>query len=132
MNCMKKKSVAIIGTNGIPAKYGGYETLTEFLVENLSDQYDFTVYCSKTQKAGQNLKEYKGAKLVYLPLKANGWQSVLYDGSTLIMSLFKHNTLLVLGAPAGFFFFLNSGRTILSNSGLDKRVTTLTSFSQGR
>ena len=29
------KKVALIGTNGIPAKYGGFETLTEFLVKYL-------------------------------------------------------------------------------------------------
>ena len=28
------KTVAIIGTNGLPAKYGGFETLTNYLVEN--------------------------------------------------------------------------------------------------
>jgi len=32
----EKKRVAIIGTNGIPARYGGFETLSEFLVENLN------------------------------------------------------------------------------------------------
>lgn len=49
---MKKNRIAIIGTVGIPAKYGGFETLTEQLVSNLSDEFDFTVYCSKrnTQK----------------------------------------------------------------------------------
>jgi glycosyltransferase involved in cell wall biosynthesis len=103
----KKKSVAIIGTNGIPASYGGYETLTEFLVENLSDQFDFTVYCSKEQKKKYNYKTYKGAKLKYLPFKANGAQSVFYDSLSILISLFKHKTLLVLGAPGGFMFFLN-------------------------
>ena len=41
------KKVAIIGTVGIPAKYGGFETLADNLVKNLSDEYQFTVYCSK-------------------------------------------------------------------------------------
>lgn len=41
-----KTKVAIIGTVGLPAKYGGFETLTAHLVEELADTYDFTVYCS--------------------------------------------------------------------------------------
>lgn len=32
-----KTKVAIIGTVGLPARYGGFETLTEHLVEELSD-----------------------------------------------------------------------------------------------
>ena len=37
--------VAIIGTVGVPANYGGFETLAEHLVKNLDFKYDFTVYC---------------------------------------------------------------------------------------
>ena len=43
---MKKKKVAIVGTNGIPAKYGGFETLAENLVSELSNEFNFIVYCS--------------------------------------------------------------------------------------
>ncbi len=47
LNAMtKKQNIAIIGTVGLPANYGGFETLAEHLVENLSDEYNMTVYCS--------------------------------------------------------------------------------------
>lgn len=124
INYMKKKKVAIIGTNGIPANYGGYETLSEFLVENLNERFDFTVFCSKNQKRKENgIKHFKGARLKYLPLKANGYQSIVYDLISIIYSLFKHDTLLVLGAPAGFFFFLNiffKKRMILNHGGFNE------------
>ena len=32
---MQKKKLSIIGTVGIPAKYGGFETLTEYLTKDL-------------------------------------------------------------------------------------------------
>ena len=70
-----KKKVGIIGTNGLPAKYGGFETLTNYLVRDLSNDFELTVYCSKLNKNKQ-LKEFKGAKLVHLPLSANGMQGV--------------------------------------------------------
>ena len=35
---MKDNSFAIIGTHGIPAKYGGFETLTEHLTKDLGDK----------------------------------------------------------------------------------------------
>ena len=43
---MKKLRVAVIGTTGLPARYGGFETLAEHLVSELSSQFEMTVYCS--------------------------------------------------------------------------------------
>ena len=41
------KKIAIIGTVGIPAKYGGFETLVENLTKYLNKDYEFNVYCSQ-------------------------------------------------------------------------------------
>ena len=39
--------VAIIGTVGVPANYGGFETLVEQLIEyNHSEDLQYAVYCS--------------------------------------------------------------------------------------
>ena len=38
--------VAIVGTVGLPSRYGGFETLAQYLVEYLGDEFEFTVYCS--------------------------------------------------------------------------------------
>ena len=46
----KKLKVSIVGTNGVPAAYGGFETLADNLVQQLGKELDFTVYCSKSQK----------------------------------------------------------------------------------
>lgn len=40
---------------------------------------------------------YKGAKVVYIPLKANGIQSILYDIVSICHAIFKADVLLVLG-----------------------------------
>ena len=97
---IEKKRVAIIGTNGIPSNYGGYETLVEYLTKYLSKKFDFIVYCSKDQPT--RIKEHNGAKLVYFPLKANGWQSIIYDIITLMHASFKTDTIFYLGLGAGF------------------------------
>ena len=39
------KKVAIIGTVGLPANYGGFETLTSHLIDELGGKFNFTVYC---------------------------------------------------------------------------------------
>lgn len=92
---MKNKKVAIIGTVGIPAKYGGFETLVENLTYNLAGDFDMTVYCS-SKVYDNKLKTYNNAKLEYLNINANGVHSIVYD----IVSLFKaknSDVLLILG-----------------------------------
>ena len=90
------KKVAIIGTVGIPSKYGGFETLTEYLTKNLSPIYDITVYCS-LKNYDTKLDEHNGAKLRYINLKANGIQSIPYDIISIFKSLKKSDILLILG-----------------------------------
>jgi glycosyltransferase involved in cell wall biosynthesis len=117
----KKKKVAIIGTNGIPARYGGFETLAENLTLHLNSKYDFTVYCSKKQKTG--LKEHNNSKLVPLPLNANGWQSILFDFLSMLHAWHTANIILVLGPTAGLFFFLNKifkKKIIVNHGGLNE------------
>lgn len=100
-----KKKVVLIGTNGLPANYGGMETLAEYLARDLNMDYDMYCYCSKTPKEKQ-IKEHNGAKLIYVPLKANGIQSILYDGITILQSLCKYDVLVVLGCscPPALWF----------------------------
>ncbi len=97
---MANNTVAIVGTVGVPSNYGGFETLVENLLDGSSD---FIVYCSG-QAYPMRLKHYKGAKLVYLPLRANGVQSILYDSVSILHAVYKgvDNVLIlgVSGAPA--------------------------------
>ncbi len=101
MTYNKRKKVVLIGTNGLPANYGGMETLAEYLARDLSKEYDLYCYCSKTPKEKQ-IKEYQGTKLIYIPLKANGLQSIFYDGLTILRSLCIHDVLVVLGCSCAF------------------------------
>ena len=88
--------VAIIGSQGIPARYGGFEVLAENLVKHLGNQYEFTVYCSG-KSYPEKLSSYLGAKLKYIPLEANGPQSIPYDVWSMVHALRRSDILLVLG-----------------------------------
>lgn len=59
--------IALLGSRGIPARYGGYETLMEELAPRLVARgFEVTVFCrSHTTPAG--LREHLGARLVVLP-----------------------------------------------------------------
>jgi glycosyltransferase involved in cell wall biosynthesis len=100
---MTKKKVAIIGIVGVPAKYGGFETLADYLIKNINSKFEFTVYCSKNNYETRPTV-YNGAKLVYLPLNANGISSIFYDVISILHSLFYADTLLVLGVSGAFIF----------------------------
>jgi len=117
INIMKNKKIAIIGTVGLPANYGGFETLAEHLVEHLGEQFDISVYCSaKKYPKESRLKTYKGARLIYLPLEANGIQSIFYDCLSILHALFYADTLLILGVSGGFmipFVRIFTGKSIV-------------------
>jgi glycosyltransferase involved in cell wall biosynthesis len=60
-------SVALIGSRGIPARYGGYETLMEELaVRLLARGFRVTVYC-RSHSTPRGLRSWRGARLVVLP-----------------------------------------------------------------
>lgn len=90
------KKIAIIGIVGIPARYGGFESFTEQLVQRLCNRFDITVYCQKSAFEVHPCK-IGNVNLKYLPLKANGQQSILYDMWSILDALRYADTLLILG-----------------------------------
>ena len=119
-----KKKIAIIGTVGLPAKYGGFETLANHLVLNLSNEFEFTVYCSKKKYAPEErVATYKGAKLEYINLEANGVQSIIYDSISILKSLKNHDVLLILGVAGAwmlpFIKWFTNKKIIISIDGIE-------------
>jgi glycosyltransferase involved in cell wall biosynthesis len=120
---IKKKKVAIIGTNGIPARYGGFETLAEYLTKKLNKDFNFIVYCSSIYKKKDRLSKYNNSTLKYLPLKANGIQSLLYDIVCTFHAWFTADVIVVLGPAAGFILPLNyffNKKIIVNHGGLNE------------
>lgn len=117
------KKIAIIGTQGVPAKYGGFETLVENLIgENCPADVEYTVFCSGVDMP-EHLSTYKGAILKYVPLKANGIQSVPYDIVSMCRSLRGYDAILVLGVSGCIFLpifrLLTSKKLIVNIDGLE-------------
>lgn len=98
---MTARSLAILGTVGLPARYGGFETLAEQLVQAAAERGSagaITVWCSAPQSAAIRPDQVAGASLRYLPLKANGAQSMPYDALSLWQAARSgHKAALVLG-----------------------------------
>lgn len=96
------RKVGIIGTNGLPGRYGGWDQLLNHLTINLRDQYSFVVYTS-SYNPESHLKEVNGAKLKVIKLKANGVQSIPYDIISMIHAVFHYDILLILGTSGCIF-----------------------------
>ncbi|SFE81582.1 DUF1972 domain-containing protein [Thermophagus xiamenensis] len=96
---LNRKKLHIIGTHGVPAKYGGFETLADFLCQNLSEKYEITVYCN-AKKYSERKKEYYGAKLKYLNIDASGFSGLFYDFITFCRALVSSDIILYL-SPVG-------------------------------
>src|SRR5256712_8749073 len=59
--------IAILGTRGIPANYGGFETFAEHLSTRLAARgHDVTVYCRAHYTSPREL-EFQGVRLIVLP-----------------------------------------------------------------
>ena len=100
---MVQTRVAVIGTVGVPARYGGFETLVENIIgDNASDDIDYTIFCSSNAYADKQYI-YKGARLKYISLNANGAQSTLYDIVSMLKTTNKYDVALVLGVSGCVF-----------------------------
>jgi glycosyltransferase involved in cell wall biosynthesis len=80
----------------LPANYGGFETLAEYLTKELADKFRLTVFCS-SKGIETKYENYNGADLHYINLNANGVQSIPYDIISIVKALKFADTLLILG-----------------------------------
>lgn len=115
--------IGIIGTRGIPAKYGGFETFAEEVSPLLvKSDCEITVYCDK-QELKSAIPNFKGVKLFYL--RTTKSQSPLkYYFTSLLHALKKEDIILVTGTAGSLFYFLNifyRKKIITNTDGVESR-----------
>lgn len=125
---MPNNNVAIVGTVGVPANYGGFETLAENLVKfhdaaSLPDS--ITVYCSSKSYPSRK-PTFLSARLKYCPLHANGAQSIPYDIVSLFSAVWnRSDAILVLGISGAIALplvrLVSSARIITNIDGIEWR-----------
>ena len=60
--------IAMVGTRGVPARYGGFETCIEEVGSRLAERgHEVVVYCRSTAPRAERPSRYLGMELVYLP-----------------------------------------------------------------
>ena len=125
---MNYKKTAIIGIGGIPANYGGFETVVDNLVKYHAAKLlpnPLTVFCS-SKSYPVKIQTYLSAQLKYLSLKANGPQSILYDIWSLFSAVRNHfDVILVFGVSGAIALPLvrlfSSARIVTNIDGIEWR-----------
>lgn len=115
--------VSIVGIVGIPATYGGFETLVENLTRARAQHIDYTVFCSVFGDQPR-CKTHNNARLVNIPLKANGPQSIVYDIVCLIYCIFSRpDVTLILGVSGclflPFYRLFSKSKVIVNIDGME-------------
>jgi len=92
--------LAIVGTVGLPARYGGFETLAHELSVRAAQSKRVLVYCTRHDR--KDFPERVGDVLLdYVDWNANGWQSILYDFVSLWRAVHRARVVLLLGVSGG-------------------------------
>jgi glycosyltransferase involved in cell wall biosynthesis len=94
--------IALLGTRGIPANYGGFETFAEELSVRLVERgHSVTVYCRQQHEAS----EYRGVRLRHLPtIRHKYFDTVAHTGfSTADLLLRRFDVVLYCNAANAIF-----------------------------
>jgi hypothetical protein len=99
----REDKIYIVGIVGVPGNYGGFETLADYLLDSPElSRRGINVYC-ESAIADQQAGRYKGASLLSVKWRANGWQSIVYDSVGLWSASRAGGVVLILGTSATFW-----------------------------
>ena len=102
------KKILLLGTRGIPAGHGGFETFLENLAPYLSTVgWDVTVYCQKKGKKRVECSYYKNVRLIHIYVPQNGTLGTIYfDWLSMLHALKQSGLMVSFGYPTGFMAIL--------------------------
>lgn len=99
--------IALLGTRGIPANYGGFETFAEELSTRLAERgHSVTVYCREKYRS----KSYRGVNLQYLPTIRHKYFDTLAHTLLSTLHLLAHRADVVLYCNAANAIFIAGPR----------------------
>jgi glycosyltransferase involved in cell wall biosynthesis len=89
--------IAMIGTRGVPANYGGFETCVEEIGKRLVVRgHKVTVYC-RDGSYPMKIKEFLGMELVYLPhLKIKAFDTLSHTLLSILHTIGRHYDVLMV------------------------------------
>ena len=117
--------IAVLGTRGIPANYGGFETFAQELSVRLAERgHDVCVY-GRSRYIDRELKAFRGVRLEVLPsVSSKHLDTVLHTSLSVIHSLSgKYDVILVCNAANAFLCWIPrmlGRKTVLNVDGIER------------
>ncbi len=120
----QKKTLRILGTRGVPAQHGGFETFAEHLALYLVEKgWEVTVYCQDDGDSLAYENEWQGIKLIHFPISNKGaLGTILFDWKTTLHAARHQDRILTLGYNTGIFclfYRLKGQKNIINMDGLE-------------
>lgn len=123
---MSRKLIKILGTRGVPASHGGFETFAQFLALYLVERgWEVIVYCQEDEGDKVYEDDWRGVQRVHIPVAQGGalgtivfdWKSTLHAARTpgLILTL-GYNT-----AVFGLWYRLKGITNFFNMDGIEWR-----------
>jgi glycosyltransferase involved in cell wall biosynthesis len=119
----KYLKISILGTRGIPACYGGFETFAEQLALYLAARgHNITVYCQSINGEAQHTDIWNGITRVHLPAPDSPLGTVCFDWKSAKRAAAAGGVILTLGyntAVFGLLYRFSKIRHIMNMDGLE-------------
>ena len=115
----QRRHLAIIGSVGIPNRYGGPEAFAESIAPALvAKGYEVTVTCDRSRYTDDLSEIFNGVRRIFIGIGANGATSPLHDLVAFMRVVRRAHYILVLGVSGGLFFPLFRLACVLTGSRL--------------
>jgi glycosyltransferase involved in cell wall biosynthesis len=123
-------TIAILGTRGIPARYGGFETFAEHLSVGLVERgWKVEVYCESGDL--QRTSPYKGVHLIEVPTFSLGPLRTIFFDISCLWHARKSKFIYMLGYGTALFCFLPrlwNAHVLINMDGLEWRRSKFNAF----
>ena len=119
-------NIALLGTRGIPANYGGFETFAEELSIRLADRgHRITVY-GRSHFVDPKLRSYRGVDILSLSsVRTKYLETVTHTSLSVLIALFKpHDVVLICNAANAFLCWIPKiagQKVVLNVDGIERR-----------
>lgn len=119
-----KKEIIITGIRGIPASHGGFETFAEYFALHMKSQgWGVTVYCQDDGKGNVYENEWKGIKLIHIPVSNPGpLGTIIFDWKSILHSLKQNGLIITLGYNTAIFnvlYRITGRKNIINMDGIE-------------
>ena len=123
---MTTKSIRILGTRGVPAAHGGFETFAEHLAPYLVERgWQVTVYCQEDGAGAVFEDDWRGVRRVRMPVATGGAAgTIVFDWKSTLHAAGEKGLVLTLGYNTAVFcalYRLKGLKNVINMDGVEWR-----------